>query len=171
MTSSKHKLYKNAKEVVYAVFQKKLLNYFSLMNYRISEEEKSIKGYLVSLLVRQAMVDGKIGVGERSYLLHALKTIKLEAKDIKSIIASPLDYSIDPPLEENKRMTILYHMLFMMKANRSLDFKKEELCYNIGFELGFRHEMIRDLINVIIEHRRTEMPPMAMLDKIKPYLN
>lgn len=141
------------------------------MNYRIFEEEKAIKGYLVSLLVRQAMIDGKIGIGERSYLVHALKTIKIDAKDIQLIVQSPMNYSIDPPVEENKRMTILYHLLFMMKANWSLDFKKEELCYNVGFELGFRHEMIRDLISVIQEFKKTEIPAMAMLDRIKPYLN
>ena len=141
------------------------------MNYRIFEEEMAIKGYLVSLLVRQSIDDGKINLGERAYLLNALKTLKLEEKDILSIIKSPLDYSIDPPIEENKRMTILYHLLFMMKASKTLDFKKEELCYNIGFELGFRHEMVRDLIGVIKEYKRSEMPQMAMLDRIKPYLN
>ena len=141
------------------------------MNYRIFEEEMAIKGYLVSLLVRQSMIDGEISIGERSYLLHALKTLTLEEKDIQSIIESPTEYSIDPPIDENKRMTILYHLLFMMKANRSLDFRKEELCYNIGFELGFRHEMIRDLIGVIKEYKTQDMPPMAMLNRIKPYLN
>lgn len=141
------------------------------MNFRIFEEEMALKGYLVAVLVRQAMDDGKIGTDERSYLKYALKTLKLEEKDIKAIIESPLDFSVHPPLEEDKRMTILYHLIFMLRSNRSIDFRKEELCYNIGFELGFRHEMIRDLISVIKEYKKTEIPPMALLDKIKPYLN
>lgn len=141
------------------------------MNYRIFEEEMAIKGYLVSLLVRQATIDGEITYSEKSYLLHALETLQLEEKDIQSIIKSPVEYSIDPPIDENKRMTILYHLLFMMKANHSIDFRTEELCYNIGFELGFRHEMVRDLIGVIKEYKKAEMPPMAMLNRIKPYLN
>lgn len=131
----------------------------------------ALKGYLVSVLVRQAMEDGKIGINERSYLKYALKTIKLEEKDIQSIIDSPEQYTFHPPIEENKRMTILYHLLFMLRSNRKLDFRKEELCYNIGFELGFRHEMVRDLIEVIKEYKKREIPTLALLDKIKPYLN
>lgn len=141
------------------------------MNFRIFEEEMALKGYIVAVLVRQAMEDGQIGASEKGYLSYALKTLKLEQKDIKSIIASPMDYSLHPPLEEDKRMTILYHLLFMLKTNRTIDFRKEELCYNIGFELGFRHEMIRELISVVKEYKTKEMPAMALLDKIKPYLN
>jgi len=141
------------------------------MDLRIFEEEMALKGYIVAVLVRQAMDEGKIGVAEKSYLSYALKTLQLEQKDIKSIIESPKDYSIHPPLEEDKRMIILYHLLFMLKTNKTIDFRKEELCYNIGFELGFRHEMIRDLISVIKEYKANDMPPMALLDKIKPYLN
>jgi len=141
------------------------------MNFEIFEEEMALKGYLVSVLVRQAMDDGKIGKDERSYLKYALKTLKLEEKDIKSIIASPEDYTYHPPLEENKRMTILYHLLFMLRTNKAIDFRKEELCYNIGFELGFRHEMIRDLIEVIKLYKKEVIPPLAMLEQVKPYLN
>lgn len=141
------------------------------MDFEIFEEEMALKGYIVSVLVRQAIDDGKIGKDERSYLKYALKTLKLEEKDIKSIIESPGEYSYQPPLEENKRMTILYHLLFMLRTNRTIDFRKEELCYNIGFELGFRHEMIRDLIEVIKIYKKDPIPPLAMLEKVKPYLN
>lgn len=141
------------------------------MDFEIFEEEMALKGYLVSVLVRQAMDDGAISVEERSYLKYALKTIKLEEKDIKSIIESPMDYSTHPPLEENKRMTILYHLLFMMKSSRTIDFRKEELIHNIGFELGFRYEMIRNLISVVKDYKRKDLPPMALLEEIKPYLN
>lgn len=141
------------------------------MDMGIFEEEMALKGFIVAVLVRQAMEDGKIGVAEKSYLSYALKTLQLEQNDIKAIIESPLDYSVHPPLEEDKRMIILYHLLFMLKTKKTIDFRKEELCYNIGFELGFRHEMIRDLICVIKEYKMNDLPPLALLDKIKPYLN
>jgi len=141
------------------------------MNFGTFEEELAMKSYIVSMLVKQASSDGDIADAETSYLLFAASALGLDKMDIKPIIQTPESYSISPPPDEDKRLTILYYMLFMMRADKIIDAKEEKLCYKIGFQMGFRQDMITQLIDVMKEYLDANIPPTAMLDKIKPYLN
>lgn len=141
------------------------------MDFGTYEEELAMKSYIVSLLVKQATVDGDIADAETSYLLYASKTLGLDKSEIKPIVQTPDSYNISPPPDEEKRLTILYYLLFMMRADEVIDAKEEKLCYNIGFQMGFRQEMVSDLIRVMKKYLIEKIPPSAMLDKIKIYLN
>lgn len=141
------------------------------MDFGTFEEELAMKSYIVSLLVKQASADGDIAPEETSYLVFASEALGLEKTDIKPIIKTPESYSISPPPDEDKRLTILYYLLFMMRADHTVDSKEEELCYKVGFQMGFRQDMIGDLIGVMKQYLIEKMPPLAMLDKIKPFLN
>lgn len=141
------------------------------MDFGTFEEELAMKSYIVSLLVKQASIDGDIADAETSYLLYASKALGLEKSEIKPIIQMPNSYNISPPPDEDKRLTILYYLLFMMKADSVIDSKEEELCYNVGFQMGFRQEMVTQLISVMKKYLNDEIPPLAMLDKVKQYLN
>lgn len=141
------------------------------MDFGTFEEELAMKSYIVSLLVKQAIADEKITYEEKSYLNYAAKSLHLEESEIQHIIKSPDSFNISPPPDEDKRLTILYYLLFMMRADSNVDIKEEELCFKIGFQMGFREEMVADLVNVMKEYLVEEIPPQAMLDKIKPYLN
>lgn len=59
----------------------------------------------------------------------------------------------------------------MMRADGTVDSKEEELCYKVGFQMGFRQDMIGDLIGVMKKYLIEKMPALAMLDKVKPFLN
>ena len=141
------------------------------MNFGTFEEELAMKSYIISILVKQASADGSIADAETSYLLYVSETLGLDKSEIKPIIEMPDSYRISPPPDEDKRLTILYYMLFMMKADKTIDAKEEKLCYNIGFQMGFRQDMVTELIEVMKEYLDKQIPPSVMLDKVKPYLN
>ena len=141
------------------------------MDFGTFEEELAMKSYIVSLLVKQATADGDIAPEETSYLLYASNKLGLEKSEIKEIVKTPDSFNISPPPDEDKRLTILYYLLFMMRADKTVDPEEEKLCYHIGFQIGFRQDMIDDLIGVMKQYLEENIPPLAMLDKIKPYLN
>lgn len=141
------------------------------MEFGTFEEELAMKSYIISLLVKQATADGKIASQEKGYLNYASKALKLEEDEVKQIIQAPDSFNISPPPNEDKRLTILYYLLFMMRADKNIDVKEEQLCFNIGFQMGFRQEMVSNLIGVMKEYLVEDIPPQAMLNKIKPYLN
>ena len=141
------------------------------MEFGTFEEELAMKSYIISLLVKQATADGKIASQEKGYLNYPSKALKLEEDEVKQIIQAPDSFNISPPPNEDKRLTILYYLLFMMRADKNIDVKEEQLCFNIGFQMGFRQEMVSNLIGVMKEYLVEDIPPQAMLNKIKPYLN
>lgn len=141
------------------------------MDFGTFEEELAMKSYIVALLVKQALADGNIAEAETSYLHYASTTLQLDKDDLATIVKAPENFFISPPPDEDRRITILYYLLFMMKADNHVDQKEEELCYSIGFQLGFREEMIHQLIKVMKKYLIDQIPPMAIIEKIKPYLN
>lgn len=141
------------------------------MNFGPQEEETMMKRYIVSLLVKQAQSDSEFSNLEKKYLAYVARSLDLSGKEVAAVRRNPESYSIAPPPDESKRMTILYYMLFMMRADRNIRKEEEGLCYNIGFRLGFRQDMISDLVNVMWECLDREIPPDAMISRVKAYLN
>jgi len=141
------------------------------MHFGLQEEEFALKRYIISLLVKQAQSDGDFTNFEKKYLVYAARSLHLSDKEVAAIRHAPEDYLIDPPFDESKRMTILYFLLFMMKADQKVEAEEEVLCYQIGFQMGFRQEMISDLIQMMKQYLMEDVPPDGMLERVKHYLN
>ena len=141
------------------------------MNFGSKEEEMKMKCYIVSLIIKQAISDGEFTVLEKKYLIYAARMLHLSDSDIAKVRINPEKFTISPPPDESKRMTILYYLLFMMRADQKVTPEEEVLCYKIGFQMGFREEMIADLITLMKQYIIKDIPPDGMLEKIKPYLN
>ena len=141
------------------------------MDFGTFEDELAIKSYIISLLVKQATADGEFSYMEKEYLDYASEALKLDHSDVLSIVKAPDSFAISPPPDEDKRVTILYYLLFMMRADQVIDPKEEELCHKLGFQLGFRPDMVRQLVDVMKQYLMDDIPPQAMLDKIRPFLN
>ena len=141
------------------------------MDFGSQEEELAMKRYIISLLVKQAQSDGEFSNIEKKYLVYAARSLRLSDAEVAAIRHTPDDYGIAPPPDEGKRMTILYYLLFMMRADQKVNPEEEVLCYQVGFQMGFRQEMISDLIHMMKQYLMEDIPPDGMLEKIKPYLN
>ncbi len=141
------------------------------MDFGSHEEEMAMKRYIVSLLIKQAQSDGHFTNSEKRYLAFASRALKISDAEVAAVRQSPADYDIAMPPDEDKRMTILYYLLFMMRADQQIAPEEETVCHQIGFRLGFRQEMVTDLIGLMKQYLKEEMPPNGMLERIKPYLN
>lgn len=141
------------------------------MHFGSLEEEQAMKSYIISLLVKQAQTDGDFTNLEKKYLAYAANSLHLSETEVAAIRRAPENYTIAPPPDESKRMTILYYLLFMMKADQKVELEEEVLCYQVGFQMGFRQEMISDLIQLMKQYIMEDIPPNGMLEKVKPYLN
>ena len=141
------------------------------MHFGSEEELKAFKYYIISLLVQQAKSDEDFSRIEKRYLKYAGDQLKVSDVELARIRSNPAAYTIAPPPDEHKRVMILYYTLFMMKADQKITKEEEILCYRIGTRLGFRDEMIENLINVMRNYLNQNLPPDAMLNEIKPFLN
>ena len=141
------------------------------MDFGTPENELALKQYIISMIVQEAQADQDFSILEKKYLVFAAKTLGLSDANIAAIQIDPAAYEIVPPPNEQERMNILYFLLFMMLSDRTITIQEETMCHHIGFRLGFRREMISDLINVMRDCLDKEIPPNAMVERIKAYLN
>ena len=141
------------------------------MDFGSDENVMAYKKYIISLLVKQANSDEHFSVIEKKYLKYAGEQMGMSDREIAKIRLNPDAFEIAPPPDESQRVTILYYTLFMMRADQKISKAEEELCYGVGLRLGFRHEMVSNLIDVMKQYLDQQLPPDAMLNKIKPFLN
>jgi len=141
------------------------------MKFGSKEELLAFKKYIISLLVQQAQSDGHFTLLEKKYLKYAGDQLELSNEEIAEVRADPSAYEIAPPPDEQKRVTILYYSLFMMRADGEINAQEEDMCYRLGLRLGFRAEMVKNLIGVMKTYLKSNLPPDSMLNEIKPYLN
>ncbi len=141
------------------------------MDFGSPGHELALKQYIISLIVQEAQADQHFSILEKKYLAFATKTLGLSEAEVAAIRLDPATYEIAPPPNEQARMNVLYFLLFMMRSDPSISTPEEIMCHHIGFRLGFRREMISDLINVMRDCLDKEIPPNAMVERIRAYLN
>ena len=99
------------------------------------------------------------------------ESIGLDMFTVKEVLENPSNYRLESPPDEQERMTILYYLLFMMCVDGKIEPQEEKLIHEAGFRLGFNELLTADLIKVMKKYLTKDIPPEAMLEQIRKYLN
>lgn len=126
---------------------------------------------LLSALIRLSRIDEYFDEFEFSYLLKVGRHLDIDDKRVESMIKESTALPLTIPKSEEDRMTILYHMLFLMKIDKVISDEEKELVHFYGFKLGFPAEMIDDFIKVMEKHKFSKVGPNEMLNVIRKYQN
>jgi uncharacterized tellurite resistance protein B-like protein len=129
------------------------------------------KRKVLAALVRMAEVDGELSALEEYFLFDVSDSLGLEPTDLIAIMADPQAWPLDPPRSEQQRMALLYRLLFMMKVDGELKPRELRMCRVVAFRLGFREDMTDELIRVMRDHIRRELPPDTLLNEVRKYMN
>ena len=126
---------------------------------------------VIYMLLRMMAADGHRDKNEYLYILRVAYEMGMTQEDIASLSAEDMMKPADVPSDERERMTILYYLLFMMKTDGRVSTEEENLVKDLGYHLGFRIDLVSDLINVIRAHHSPGSPSEALLNEIRKYLN
>ena len=129
------------------------------------------KRSIIALLVQMATADTTLQPIEEQFIYDVGKQLFLTEDEVSEIAQHPDQYQLVPPPGEQERMTILYYLLFTMRADGQVHQQEENLCYKAGLRLGFNPQLTRDLIQVMKQYLVEEIPPDAMLSMVRKYLN
>lgn len=126
---------------------------------------------IIRIIVNLSMKDGIITENEKRFINQLAFSFGIQEEEVKNVIED-LNAEIQIPKPEQDRMSIIYYMLFMLKANND-NIKASEVNYVkiIGFKLGFREELIEDMIETILSNPVEDIPPTELVNNIKKYLN
>jgi hypothetical protein len=116
-------------------------------------------------------VDGHKDRREYVYILKVAYEMGMTQEDIASLTPDMIMHEQKLPADEKERMMILYYLLFMMKTDGIVTEDEELLVKDLGYHLGFRIDLVTDLVQVIKSYENMPSPSDALLDSIRKYLN
>lgn len=121
---------------------------------------------IIKLLMQLAKADGVIQNQEKLFIVDACKNLGIDINEIKEN-----DDDIRFPKTEQERMTVLYYLLFMMNSDGNISNEEVIFIKKIGFKLGFRARLIEDMLETLAQYPDQQIPPNALVNNIKKYLN
>ena len=126
---------------------------------------------VIYMLIRLMSIDGHRDRNEYVYILKVAHEMGMTPEEISTLKPEGVFSQTKMPNDEIERMIILYYLLFMMQIDGIITSDEENLVKDLGHQLGFRIDMVADLIEVIKSHEQIASPSEALLDKIRTYLN
>jgi uncharacterized tellurite resistance protein B-like protein len=135
------------------------------------ETNTHLKKSIVALLLRLQNADSDKSIREFAYIHKVAAHLGLSADEVIDIERDLSSYPLKPPSDEKERMTILYYLLFLMDIDGNIKKEEEDLVKEFGLRLGFRMGLTSELINEVKRHATTRVPPNALLEHIRKYLN
>ena len=135
------------------------------------ETNTHLKKSIIALLLRLQMADNDKSMREFAYIHKVASHLGLSAAEVVDIERDLASYPLKPPSDEKERMTILYYLLFLMDIDGNVQQEEEDLVKEFGLRLGFRMGLTSELINEIKRYATTRIPPNALLEHIRKYLN
>jgi hypothetical protein len=128
-------------------------------------------GAVIKTLLEIATSDGDFNEREIMYILQVGEKMGLHKDTMEQVIRDRHKITFTPPQSEEERMTFLYYALFLIKVDQKISQEEKSLYYKIGFRLGFRQLLLEDLLIVMEENLNKRVPPEALIEKIRKYLN
>ncbi|HRO07720.1 MAG TPA: hypothetical protein PK047_02575 [Saprospiraceae bacterium] len=136
----------------------------------LTEEEKN--QILLKLIVHISKADGNMEQAEFAYLVNLCNTLQIDTEYIRTFVhLNDAEINEILPNDEEDRIRILYHALFMMNADNLVDAREEMHVYKLGFKLGFSEVMVREFIELMKHHTLDDLPHESMLNIIRKYNN
>ncbi len=133
--------------------------------------KEGYRSAVINMLLKLMSVDGHHDSKEYIYILKIAYEMGMTSEDIASLTPEDPIAENKIPRDERERMVILYYLLFMMKIDSIITPEEEKLVKELGYHLGFRIEMVSDLIQVIKSYDHDTSPSHELIEKIRSYLN
>lgn len=126
---------------------------------------------LLSILIKLSRVDDYFDEFELGYLIKVGQHLGLDNDRVEHMIKNPKELPLSIPPSEEKRMQVLYYLLFLMKIDTVISEQEIETVHHYGFMLGFSRPMIDEFIILMKDHRFKQVPTKMMIDIIRKYQN
>ena len=126
---------------------------------------------IVALLVDMARSDLFSAPIEFQYIFGIAEQLGVSRLEVEDVRDNPKNFPFDPPPTEQERMTILYYLLFTMRVDGEIKPSEENYLHDISLKLGMNPLLTEDLIRVMKSYANESVPPSAMLEQVKKYLN
>lgn len=133
-----------------------------------SQEEKLSA---LKLLLHLAAADNKQNVNEMLFLRDIAERMGISVSELAGLDETDRYSKLELPAAEGERVTIFYHLLYMMKMDHEVSEEEMSLCRQTGFRLGIRDEMATELVHLVARNADTRIPDDILLETVIKYMN
>ena len=126
---------------------------------------------LLPILAECARADGHLDARELSFLRQLARQHGLSDAETEDALSRKPDAPLRAPIAEPDRMTVLYYLLFLTRADDEVSAEEEAVLHRYGLLLGIRPALVADFVGLAREYRDKNIPPAEMLGRIRAYLN
>jgi len=126
---------------------------------------------VAALLFELADADDNRTPEELYYIDKVTQSLNIPPHELDDIRLAPSSYPLDPPPDDQRRMSIIYFLIFLCRSDQDYNPAELEVCRWMGVKLGFSPLMIDDMIALLKNHGERSFPPEELLDIIRKYLN
>lgn len=134
-------------------------------------EDANIRRTVAHLLYEMANADAVILPEEESYLDKVFKEIGVSEEEMQALENGTLEFDFKLPHEERLRIKILFHLLFLSRADNDISPEEVDYVRSLSIRLGIREMLVVDLTKVMRDHIGRFMHPDKLLDVLKKYFN
>ena len=137
----------------------------------MSGSREELKKTVIAMLLMLQSSDNTTDLREFAYIHKVAVHLGMSAGEVQEIEKQLDKFPLKPPADEKERMTILYYLLFLMEVDGDISPEEVHLVKEFGLRLGFRIELLDELIEIVKQHSYRSLPTNALLNPIKKYLN
>lgn len=124
-------------------------------------------------LIEMASADGSLGKEEQRLLEFAALRNNISVSQLKEIQENTSKVRFEIPGNEEDKFTQLYDLVHMMSVDKSIHAEELRLCEIFAIKLGYRKEVVREMIDVIRQNIENWVGPketmQAVLRDMKVY--
>lgn len=132
--------------------------------------DQAKKENILSIMISMSKVDNVIHDNEMMYILQLGLSMGMSEEAIRNV-SKTQNQNIFVPAKETERMTILYYLIFLIKVDGEISEKEKDMLHHFGLKLGFNHLMVANLIRVVQANIGRKLPPNALIEEVRKYLN
>jgi uncharacterized membrane protein YebE (DUF533 family) len=132
--------------------------------------EDAKKQNILSIMLTMSKVDNVIHDNEMMYIIQLGLNLGMKEESIREI-AHNESPSIFVPTLETDRLTILYYLIFLIKSDGVISEEEKDMLHHFGLKLGFNHLMVANIIRVVQANLGKRLPPNALIEEVRKYLN
>lgn len=114
-----------------------------------SYDKRKRKSHFKNLLA-VAMADGKLENVEFDYILTLAEKCYMTPDEVKRVIDYPSEIAFVPPKTTRERLDQIYDLVTVMLVDGEVHNKELALCKTFAIKLGFRPNVVDDMIQSIV---------------------
>lgn len=139
-----------------------------MMWNQLTRRGKSL--HLLDLLRAASKSKKKLNEAELQRIRQVGQQQRLMLSEIEEQLEAPLK-GVSAPSSEEERMYALYHLVFLMKSEPTLEPEEEESIRHFGERLDFHEGVLDDFIKLANKYKNSNVPVTDMVARIKRFVD